>query len=97
MLTGVKRQKRRTRYIERKRLQELDAIALQKIQASFGWSMDTWGGSRCPGCGLGVRPHWLENLSHSWYSDDGKFQGHITAYRTACHKIKNCPGKRDWE
>lgn len=70
----------------------LDAIALKKICANYLWSMETWGGTRCGGCGKEVRPHWLTNLSGPLNVDESI--GWITAFGYTCHKGQvKCPGK----
>ncbi len=80
--------KRRRERQQRKNL--LDVIALKKIQSNMLWSMETWGGTRCGGCGVKVRPHWLVNLSGPVGS------GWITAFGYACDRTK-CPGENpDW-
>lgn len=86
------RQKRRKRWLVKKHLRELDQKSLNAINKSYMWYMDIWGGTRCPKCGLGVRPHWLTNLS-------GRIpKGYITAFGVNCQMVKNCIGEKpDWE
>ena len=87
-----KRKYRRNRWRLKKHLQELDEKALNAIKRSYMWYMDTWGGTRCPNCGLAVRPHWLTNLSGHLKD------GYITAFGVDCSFVKNCKGdKPDWE
>lgn len=82
MTISIRRRRRQRQH----RKNQLDALALKRIRANMLWSMETWGGSRCGGCGVKVRPHWLINYS-------GKFgNGWITAFGYACHKTK-CPGE----
>lgn len=85
----MKRQIRRNRYKQRERLRELDAIAKIAIHRSMLWSMATYGGDRCPGCGTTCRPHHLVNLSGNYV---GVF---IEAFGNACEFVK-CPGEREW-
>lgn len=64
----------------------LDKIALAMIRANMLWSMETWGGTRCGGCGKKARPHWLLNYS-GYYGN-----AWVTAFGYICHKTK-CPGE----
>jgi hypothetical protein len=74
-----------------RRKNDLDAFTLKKIGKNILWSMATWNGSRCPGCGIKVRPHWLVNYSGSFLG------GWMTAFGSACRRTK-CPGENpDWE
>jgi hypothetical protein len=83
--------KRRKRRQRGKMKDLLDAIALRRISENMLWSMATWNGVRCPGCGIKVRPSWLTNLSGRWGN------GWITGFGSACHKTK-CPGENpNWE
>lgn len=90
------RKRRRDRHKIKAQLRALDEQALTRIRKSFSWSMETWGGTRCGGCGIPVRPHWLCNLSSFVTDDQGRVVGHITAFGWACDYIKNCPGEREW-
>ena len=88
----TKRRYRRRRQLKKAALRELDRIAQERIDKSFRVSAETWGGTRCSGCGVAVRAHHLS----------GPFAAYIGACRvslcpTACGYI-NCPGERDdWE
>lgn len=88
---------KRTRRRQRGKLRtQLDTLALQRISQSMLWSMSTWGGSRCPDCGLKVPARFLTNLSGRIKL--GENVGWITAYGSACHRVNNCPGVRpNWE
>lgn len=95
-----KRQRRRKGGKVREYMSRLDKINEAKIDKSFGMSMSTWGGNRCSGCGIQVRPAHLtdkrlgEPLGHGWLVKDGKTVGHISFSPTACDWI-NCPGEVD--
>jgi ribosomal protein L32 len=80
---------RRNRHKHRAYLRQLDAIALKAIKRSMLWSMSTWHGTRCPGCGTNCRPHHLADLSGNY---GGMF---IEAFTSACEYVK-CPGERQW-
>jgi len=87
-----KRKRRRRRWKVKQNLKALDEKALSAIRKSYMWYMDSWGGTRCPYCGLAVRPHWLTNLSG--FTD----YGHVTAFGVDCSLVKNCKGdKPNWE
>jgi hypothetical protein len=90
-----KRSYRRIRHKVKEHKRNLDIIAKAKIQESMIWSMDTWGGTRCPGCGLNCRPHHLTNLSNFLVNENNKVIGHYTAYGDACSYIK-CKGLKEW-
>ena len=95
----MKRQKRRNRRHQiKQRLRELDAIASKQIHRSFNLSMDSWGGTRCPGCGINIRPHQLldADFSGTLVDEHGRWAGHISGHSLPCDKVKKCPGERDW-
>lgn len=85
----MKRSIRRNRHKHRAYLRQLDSIAKIAIHRSMLWSMATWGGTRCPGCGTTCRPHHLVNLSGNY---GGVF---VEAFESACEDVK-CPGEREW-
>ena len=58
-----KRSRRRNRWRKKLELRILDEIALKAIHKSYMFSACTWGGTRCPDCGVAVRPHWLADYS----------------------------------
>lgn len=93
-----KRQKRRNRHQLKRSLRELDSIAQKQIHNNYNLYADSWGGNRCPGCGISVRPHQLINLgySHTLVDKDGKWAGHIGGFDLPCDRVKRCPGERDW-
>ena len=95
----MKRQKYRNRHQQKQRLRELDAIAKIRIHRNYNLSQTSWGGTRCPGCGITIRPCLLidADLSGTLVNEKGKWVGHISAYRLPCKKVKKCPGERDWE
>ena len=90
-----KRKSRRQRYLARTRLRALDAKVLQAIRGNIMWSMSTWSGTRCPGCGIPVRPHWLTDNSGELIMS-GQVVGFIDGFGAACDYVKNCPGEREW-
>lgn len=90
------RGRRRNRPKIKARLRALDQEVLGRIRKSYLWSMGTWGGTRCGGCGVQVRPHWLCDLSGFLVDENNKVTGHVTAFDTACKYVKKCPGERDW-
>lgn len=90
-----KRDHRRNRYKERNRLRALDLIAAAAIKKSMLWSMSTYGGSRCPGCGLTCRTHHLADLSGN-IGGSGKDAIFIEAFEGACAFIK-CKGEKEWQ
>ena len=58
-MTIGKRQKRRNRHKIKQYLRKLDGIAEAQIRQSYNLFMDSWGGTRCPGCGLSIRAYML--------------------------------------
>jgi hypothetical protein len=58
-----KRHRRRNRYRLRQKLRQADAIAERRIHNNFALFGMSWGGSRCPDCGQGIRPHQLVDCS----------------------------------
>ena len=96
--TLSKRQARRQRGKQR---QYLNKLAEQKIRQSYLWSAATWGGTKCPGCGIDVaEPRYLIHTNQSRFGSLGGYGIHITAFGNACEgggAIK-CPGENpDWE
>lgn len=95
-----KRKLRRLGGKNREYMSRLDKIAQAKIDRSFMSSMATWGGTRCSGCGIQVRPAHLTDkrlrqpLGHAWIVGDGKVVGTATFSPTACDWI-SCPGEVD--
>ena len=91
MLINSIRNRRRNRWRKAAHLRSLDKAASDRICRNMLWAMSTWGGTRCPDCGIAVRPNWLANLS-------GPVQnGWITAFAPACGYVKKCPGRRSWQ
>lgn len=90
----MKRQKRRKRY----QLRKLDSIALKQIRNSYNLCANSWGGTRCPGCGINIRPYQLlgTDFSGTLVDEHGNWTGHISGYLLPCKKVKKCPGERDW-
>lgn len=82
---------RRNRWRKKARLQRLDKLALGRIHSSYMWSADTWGGTRCPDCGVAVRPRWLVD-----YTSSGP-GFHLDGHGIDCSKVGNCKGPCDWE
>lgn len=85
---------RRNRHKARAHLRQLDIIAAGHISGSMLWSMASWSGSRCPGCGLTCRPHHLANLSGN-IGGSGTAAIFIEAFDGACKFIK-CKGEKEW-
>lgn len=86
----MKRSLRRKAWKERKYANER---AKKIINKSMLWSSMTWGGTRCPGCGVKTEPryHLGNNLSRSFPG------GHLTAFLPVCDRVR-CPGEDpDWE
>jgi hypothetical protein len=94
----MKRSKRRNRHQLKQQLRELDAIASKQIHNSYNLSSASWGGSRCPGCGIGIRPCQLLNadFSRTLVDEHSRWVGHISGHFLPCKKVKRCPGERDW-
>ena len=94
----MKRQKRRKRYQLKQRLRELDSIAKKQIYRSYNLFMASWGGTRCPGCGIDIRPYQLlgADFSGTLVDEQGRWAGHISGHFLPCKKVKKCPGERDW-
>lgn len=94
----MKRQIRRNRHQRKQRLRELDGIAKKQIHRSYNLFMASWGGTRCPGCGINIRPRQLLNADFSGTLVDeyGNWTGHISGYLLPCKKVKKCPGERNW-
>lgn len=95
----MKRQKRRNRHHLKQELRKLDAIALKQIRNSYNLSSSSWGGTRCPGCGISIRPCQLLNadFSRTLVDQHGKWVGHISGHFLPCKKVKSCPGEKDWQ
>ena len=94
----MKRQKRRNRHKVKNLLRRLDLIAKRQIYKSYILSAASWGGTRCPGCGMTIRPYYLldADFSTTLVDEHGKWAGHISGYSLPCDKVKKCPGERDW-
>jgi hypothetical protein len=94
----MKRQKRRKRYQLKQRLRELDSIAKNQIYRNYNLFMASWGGTRCPGCGIDIRPYQLlgADFSGTLVDEYGNWTGHISGYLLPCKKVKKCPGERNW-
>lgn len=94
-----KRVRHRNRWRRREELRALDAIALKRIQKSYIASSSTWGGSRCPDCGIQVRPCLLVYPGCGLWTANGKVMGHITmGVLPPCDYLKGCKGEApDWE
>ena len=94
----MKRQIRRNRHQRKQRLRALDAIAKKQIHRSYNLFMASWGGTRCPGCGINIRPRQLLNadFSGTLVDEQGKWAGHISGYSLPCKNVKKCPGEKDW-
>lgn len=94
----MKRAKRRKRHFIKQKLRELDTIAQQQIYKSYNLCMDSWGGSRCPGCGQNIRPYMLLDcdFSSTLVDENGKWAGHISGCSLPCDRVKRCPRERDW-
>ena len=75
-------------------------LMLNKLKHSYEQSMASWGGRRCPGCGISIRPAHLLGTDYSTfiYQDFGeglKRTGHISAFGNACDSSLfkgKCPG-----
>jgi hypothetical protein len=94
----MKRQIRRNRHQAKQRLRELDAVAKKQIHRSYNLFMDSWGGTRCPGCGINIRPHQLldTDFSGTGVDERGKLTVHISGYLLPCENVTKCPGEKDW-
>lgn len=94
----MKRQKRRNRHQVKQRRRILDKIAQKQICRSYNLSAASWGGTRCPGCGINIRPYQLldADFSSTLVDEHGKWAGHISGYSLPCDNVKKCPGERDW-
>lgn len=88
-----KRSFRRKRHLIKEYKRSLDTIAKAKIHENMIWSMNTWGGTRCPGCGLNCRPHHLTDLSNFLVNENNKVIGHYTAHGNACDFV-DCKGEK---
>jgi hypothetical protein len=96
----MKRSKRRNRWRLKAKLRELDQLSLNRIKQSYMASATTWGGTRCPDCGIQVRPHWLTYHGGSTLVDEeGRWAGHIsTTVIPPCDHTSECKGYNpDWE
>lgn len=100
-----KRQRRRKRHLLKEELRVLDNYVLNKLKHNYTLSMSSWGGTKCPGCGINIRPAYLADIDYSGsiYEkiEDGRYRvtGHISAYGNACDSSYfkgKCPGERDW-
>ncbi len=90
-----RRNKREARRLFWEKMNELDKEAYRLINRSFNASAETWGGTRCPGCGIPVRPSWVT----PWTISGPRVWMHgVTA---ACQGLGKdfvkCPGERDWQ
>ncbi len=77
-------------------LEECDRKVLKRVQASMLWSMNTWGGSRCAGCGLEVSPRCQLDLGGWLQNENGQKTGVFHAYGNACDSrlfFGQCPGE----
>jgi hypothetical protein len=95
-MRGFKRRNRKQRWRSRfEKWAKLDEIALKKIKASYMASACSWGGNRCPGCGIDVRPSWIV----PWVMRGPGMIMHGQTF--ACDSIGRsqvkCPGERDWD
>lgn len=95
-----KRKLRRNGYKRKKMLQELDQVVLKRIKKSYNFSISTWGGTRCPGCGMHVRPAYLDNYDAHFYDPETKkWCGHMHGVINACESKyfkSKCPGEKEW-
>lgn len=76
----------------------LDKQVLKKIRGSMLWSMNTWGGDRCAGCGLKVKPRCQLDLGGWFENEQGQKTGVFHAYGNACDSrlfFGQCPGEND--
>lgn len=94
-MKGTKRPKRRARRrAKREYWNYLDRLAQAKIDRSYIASAESWGGTRCPGCGISVRPSWIV----PYHANLGGII--ISGQTLACQGIGKsqvkCPGERDW-
>lgn len=99
------RARRRARAINRKvyaaHLEQLDAIALEAIKSSYTACASSWGGTRCPGCGAPVRPHWITPFTVVLTGSEGSARGLIHGQNLGCtgpgkHLVR-CRGEHDWQ
>lgn len=95
----TKRSHRRTRHLKRLQLQKLDRQIKARINRSYIAAMETWGATRCPDCGIQVRPHWLVYPGEGQIIEDGKVIGFITmGVLPPCDRAKECKGETpNWE
>jgi hypothetical protein len=94
-----KRANRRNRWRKKLELRTLDELALKSIRKSYMFSACTWGGTRCPDCGVAVRPHWLADYSGRIVNTEtGQVTGHFSGFGIDCSKVGNCKNREyDWE
>jgi hypothetical protein len=95
-----KRSYRRNRYKIKSYLRYLDSVILQESNNNFSFAANTWSATRCPDCGLKVRPALLGYFEGVMYEDEtySKFAGHIHGCDRACDSIyfkSKCPGIND--
>jgi len=89
-----KRQRRRDRPRQKAHLRWLDSVAKERIESSYLACAETWGATRCPDCGIGVRAHWLGYTGHIRMGNAILSVGVMPP----CEKVgKACRGEWDWE
>jgi hypothetical protein len=94
-MKGSKRPNRRAnRRARREYLDNLDAIALRQIRASYVANIESWGGTRCPGCGISVRPSWI--MPWAIHGPGIYMHGQYLACTGIGRSQVKCPGEREW-
>ena len=93
---AMNRRSRRNAWRVKARYDRLDDAALIKIRRSLIYSEASYGGTRCPGCGISVRPHWVEPFTARIGGATILIHGQPNACDGAGAKFINCPGERSW-
>jgi hypothetical protein len=90
------RQRRRNRARSRIQKQAIaDQKALKSIKNSYSASAASWGGTRCPGCGIPARPAWVAPFVE--ILPNGRIHGQHTICSGPGKTLVKCPGERDWQ
>lgn len=94
-MKGNKRSRRRAnRQARRDYWDRLDREALIKIRCNYVANSNSWGGTRCVGCGIRVRPSWI--VPWAIYGKGIIMHGETLACQGIGRSMVRCPGERDW-